>query len=339
MIPVILSGGQGKRLWPVSTDQTPKQFAMIFDEVLQAKTIRRLQPLGKPWIVTTESLRTPTANINDMFKIPSDQVIYEPMARNTGPAIALLCAILTKRNKGQEVVGVFPADHMIGKADVFLNAVQFGEIWAKRGKIVTLGIKPSYASTGYGYIEIDTDADDKRDGLSIHFAKKFHEKPKTDKASEFAKSGKHFWNGGIFIFQVSTMMAAIEEYMPSTFRSLGELSGNLSNLREVYEKLEPKSIDYGVMERTDSVSCIPVEMGWSDVGSWDEIARFGTQKGTPNQVYSDKQSNYIHPISGKKYALIGVEDVIVVDSHEGLLVCKKGDSEKIKAALDALAKS
>ncbi|OQW51569.1 MAG: hypothetical protein A4S09_10095 [Proteobacteria bacterium SG_bin7] len=339
MIPVILSGGQGKRLWPISTDYTPKQFAMIFDEPLQAKTIRRLQPLGKPWIITTENLRTPTENTNEMFKIPSSQVVYEPMARNTGPAIALLCAILTQKNRDREVVGIFPADHLIGKPDIFLNAVQFAEVWASRGKIVTLGIKPSHASTGYGYIEIDKEADEKRDGLSIHFAKKFHEKPKAEKANEFVNSGKHFWNAGIFVFQVSSMMAAIEEYMPSTFRSLRELNANLSNLKEIYESLEPKSIDYGVMERTDNVSCIPVDMDWSDVGSWDEIARHGIQKGSKIQVYMDKQSNYVHPTASKKYALIGVENVIVIDSPDGLLVCKKGDSEKIKTAIDALTKS
>lgn len=338
MIPVILSGGQGKRLWPVSTNELPKQFAPLFDEPLQAKTLRRLQPLGSPWIVTTETLRGPTESVNDIFKIPTQQVIYEPMPRNTGPAIALLCAVLTKQGKGQEVVGVFPADHLITKADVFLKACQLGEIWAKKGKIVTLGIKPSFASSGYGYIEVDKDADETRDGLSIHFAKKFHEKPKTDKAQEFVKTGRHFWNGGIFIFQVSTMMAALEEYMPSTIKSLGALDSNLSNLNSIYQDLEAKSIDYAVMERADNIFCIPVDMGWSDVGSWDEIARFRNRKDSPNMIYADKTTNYVHPVTGKKYALIGVEDILVVDTPEGLLVCKKGDSEKIKTATDSLSK-
>ncbi len=338
MIPVILSGGQGKRLWPVSTNQMPKQFAPIFDEPLQTKTIRRLQPLGKPWIVTTETLRVPTETVNEMFKIPADQVIYEPMPRNTGPAIALLCAILAKKGKSQEVVGIFPADHMIAKSDVFLTACQFAELWAKRGKIVTLGIKPSFASTAYGYIEVDKDADETREGLSVHYAKKFHEKPKTDKAQEFAKSGRHFWNGGIFIFQVSTMLAALEQYMPSTYKSLNGLNADLSNLASIYESLEPKSIDYGVMERADNIFCIPVEMGWSDVGSWDEIARLRSRKDSPSTVYMDKTTNYLHPVSGKKYALVGVDDLIIVDSPEGLVVCKKGESEKIKIAIDSLSK-
>ena len=338
MIPVILSGGEGKRLWPLSTSELPKQFCPIFDEPLQAKTIRRLLPLVKPWIVTTQSLRSPTVKTNETFNIPNENVLYEPMGRNTAPAIALICHAFAQKHMHNEIIGIFPADHLITKNETFISACLFAEKWAAKGKIVTFGIKPSFASTGYGYIEIDPDADDKQDKNSIHFAKRFHEKPKAEKANEFIKSGRHFWNSGMFVFRVSTMISQLEKHIPQTWQALGELKSDLSNLETIYAKLDPKSIDYAVMEKSEDIFCIPLDMGWSDVGSWDEIARIKESKSKSPHIYSEDTSNYIHPIPGKKYAILGAQDLIVIDTEHGLLICKKGESEKLKLATDSFNK-
>ncbi|RYZ86590.1 MAG: mannose-1-phosphate guanylyltransferase/mannose-6-phosphate isomerase, partial [Proteobacteria bacterium] len=190
MIPIILSGGSGTRLWPVSRANFPKQFCELFEDSLQTMTLRRCEKLGPLWIVTGRALRTLTeANLQELG-LKEVRAIYEPIAKNTAPAIAVISQALLAEGKGDEVVGVFPSDHYIKNEKAFHAAVAEAESLAKKGQIVTLGIKPNYAATGYGYIQKDKNS---------ARVMKFHEKPTAELAEKFLASGEYFWNAGMFI--------------------------------------------------------------------------------------------------------------------------------------------
>ena len=330
MIPVLLSGGEGKRLWPISKTKIPKQFCQIFEKSLQELTLNRTLPLGSPWVVATKAIVDPVNKLSAKLGIPLTQNIFEPMAKNTGPAIALLCAVFKLKNLTNEVVGVFPADQLMSKFQVFLDACALAEKAAQNGGIVTFGITPSFAATGYGYIESEKTSLNQAAGLALFKAKKFHEKPKIEKAQEFFKAGTYSWNAGIFVFKIATMIEELSIHMKDTWDTLSALKPDLSNLENIYAKLTPQSIDYGIMEKSKNIFCIPCDPGWSDVGSWDEVAKI---KGR------DAHGNFVFSAQTKKTILIDCDDLIVVDSPDGLLICKKGSSEKVKTALEAMEKN
>lgn len=333
MIPVLLSGGEGKRLWPVSSTKIPKQFCEIFNQSLQKLTLERTLPLGKPWVVATKAIKESVNNLSTQLNIPLSQNIFEPMPKNTAPAIALLCAVLKQRNMANEVVGIFPADQLMTKHEVFLEACRLAEKAAHDGAIITFGIKPTYPATGYGYIEVEKNKSETGPGLRIFKAKKFHEKPPREKAQAFLNEGTYSWNSGIFVFKVSTMIDELTLYLKDTWTEISKLKSDLSNLDSIYEKLNSQSIDYGVMEKSKNIFCIPCDPGWSDVGSWDEVAKIKGSDNHGNFVFAP-QSTALN----KKHILIDCEDLIVVDHPNGLLICKKGSSEKVKPALEALEK-
>ncbi|MDZ4660587.1 MAG: mannose-1-phosphate guanylyltransferase [Pseudomonadota bacterium] len=330
MIPVLLSGGEGRRLWPVSNTILPKQFCQILDESLQALTLKRTRALGNPWVIATKSIHEPVNQLNVNLGIPTSQNIFEPMPKNTAPAVALLCALFKQKNMLNEVVGVFPADHLMSKPQVFLDACALAEKTARTGGIVTFGITPSYPATGYGYIEVEKNRVDQSAGLSLFKAKKFHEKPNMVKAQAFIKEGNTSWNAGIFVFKIATMIEELSLHMKDTWQAFSPLKDDLSNLDSIYAGLTSQSIDYGVMEKSKNIFCVPCDPGWSDVGSWDEVAKI---KG------SDAHGNFVFTSPPKKHILIDCADLIVVESTDGLLICKKGSSEKVKTALEALEKT
>lgn len=353
MIPVILSGGSGTRLWPVSRASYPKQFCEFYDFSFLRDAIDRVGPMGNPIILTVEDMRSITQRLTSKLGFEMDQLIFEPMGKNTAPALALLCRILSLRNRGQEVVGVFPADHLISDRKAFLKAVALGEQVAKSGKVVTLGIPPKYPATGYGYIEIRMDAEGTSGSMATGLDQEpraydvagFREKPSLAVAEEFFSSGKHYWNAGMFIFKVDSMISEFKTHLPELWQKMESLNHDLSNLKYTYANLESISIDYGIMEKLKNQVCIPCEMGWSDVGSWDELSRL--EEETPQlkseskaQVFSkDSTSNYVFSIRNKVVGLLGVEDLIVVDTPDALLVTKKGQSQKVKDLVDELRKA
>lgn len=348
MIPIILSGGSGTRLWPISRTKLPKQFCEIFKQSLHANTIERLSTFGVPWIITSQNLKDLTYRDAKTYKIPQNQIVLEPMARNTAPAIALICSILSAQNKSQEVVGVFPADHLIANEKKFQSALALATETALQNKIVTLGLKPSNPATGYGYIQIDMDS--KMDSTvqksqlsvnkigSVAFkVEKFHEKPSIDLAKKFVDSGNYFWNAGIFIFKVSTMIEALKKYQPQLWDKINLLKSDLSNLKSIYEEVESISIDYAIMEKlpSEQLSCIPCDVGWSDVGSWDAIQEIlGTD--SPHKVEVQAKNNFVHSALNKKYAFIDVNDLIVVDTEDATLIAKKGSTQAVKDVVEVL---
>ena len=335
MIPAILSGGSGTRLWPVSRESHPKQFCDLFDESLILKTVRRLQPMGSPWVITTSGMRVVTERLYRDLNIPTSQILFEPMGRNTAAAIALLCRQLELTNRTGEVVGIFPADQFIENTKLFGEALELAQAKAREGHIVTLGITPTFPATGYGYIELDAAAP--KGKLAAMTAKGFREKPDAKTAEGYISTGRYVWNAGIFVFQASKMIELLKQHQAEIWNGLAALKADHSNLKEIYPALKSVSIDYGIMEKLPSHVCVPCEnLGWSDVGSWDEVARI-SQNPKDQVVEVKAKGNFVYTRNpSKQYAIVGADDLMVVDTADALLVCKKGDSQSVKDAQAAL---
>lgn len=336
MIPVILSGGSGSRLWPVSRQSHPKQFCELLDESLYVKTLKRLLPLGSPWTVTVQDLKVLTEKCMKEHGVPVEQAVYEPFGKNTAPAIAVLCRYFELKGWDEEVVGIFPADHLIEDEVAFHDAVRTGESIAKLGHVVTLGVAPTFAATGYGYIET-SGIFAQGDGKALT-ATGFREKPNESTAREFIARGNFYWNAGMFIFKISAMVELLKAHVPEVWKLMASLKPDLSNLSELYQTVRGNSIDYAVMERLSSHVCIPCGFPWSDLGSWDAIA--DVLKPTPETAKTKyevaSEANFVFPLEKKTYAFVGVEDLIVVDTPDALLISRKGETERVKEVVDAL---
>lgn len=342
MIPVVMSGGSGTRLWPVSRTKYPKQFCELFDESLQTSTLKRLEKFGTPWVLTSQILRDFTEKKAREAGFKDIHVLYEPVGKNTAPAIAFLCKVLELQGKTGEICGVFPADHLIEREDVFASAVELAEISARENKIVTLGLKPTEPATGYGYIQTKKEPFNYKKQMSSYEVMKFHEKPSFELAKEFLRDGSYYWNAGIFVFPVKLMIQLFEKYQPQIWDAMDALKADLSNLKEVYASLPSISIDYAIMEKLSSneLLCVPCNPKWNDVGSWDAVADVyeasGRSRGNPIEVNS--KNNFVLPLEGKRYAFVGADDLIVVDTEDALLVAKKGETQDVKMVVDRLKK-
>lgn len=339
MIPVILSGGSGSRLWPISRSSYPKQFCEIFDEPLLEKTIRRVESFGPPHLITVESLRVLTETCMKELGHASSQVVYEPMARNTAPAIALICYKMMLQGKTSEILGVFPADHIIGNEEEFKKVVFFAEACAEQGAIVTLGIEPDYPATGFGYIECDEKPLSTSEHLQARQVKGFREKPDRDTAERFVNERRYFWNAGMFIFRVSTMIEALQKHLPEVWSLITQIKSDFSNLKDIYGQVPAISIDYGIMEKVSHQICIPCRMAWSDLGSWDDFAKMFAQKPivtNADVLEVNARDNFVFSLKQKLIGLVGVEDLIVVDTPDALLISQKGSSQDIKNLVDRL---
>lgn len=340
MIPYILSGGSGTRLWPVSRTKYPKQFNELFDEPLQNSTMKRLGKIGNPGIITSIVLRDFTEKKAKECGFSNTHIIYEPFGRNTAPAIAVLCRALELQGKNQEIVGIFPADHLIENEKEFLSALDLAEQSAKKGKVVCLGLKPKHPETGYGYIQTLTKPVSFNQKLSSFEVVQFHEKPSIETAKEFLAKGSFYWNAGIFIFPVYLMIELFKRYQPQIWTGVMTLKADLSNIKDVYEHFPNISIDYAIMEKLSGADllCIPCDPGWSDVGSWDAVAEVYEKNGQTksDQIEVDSKNNFVLPHLNKKYAFVGCDDLIVVDTQDATLIAKRGHTQDVKTVVDRL---
>lgn len=346
MIPVILSGGSGTRLWPVSRNSYPKQFCEFYDQSFLTTSIERVRGFGEPYILTVESMEALTKKSMKQMGLSEDRAIFEPLGKNTAPAVALMTHVLSQQGQDDEVVGIFPADHLIAEQEAFVQAVRLGEKMALKGEVVTLGIQPRHASTGYGYIEVQDEIVDSDKDFKAHLVEGFREKPDSRTAEKFLASGHHYWNAGMFIFQVKVMKELFKKHMPETWKRIATIKPDLSNAKYAYANVENLSFDYGIMEKLERQVCIPCSMGWSDVGSWDELSRL--QDEYPHLQNSDSlasvflensSSNYVFTIRNKVIGLIGVDNMIVVDTPDALLISKKGESQKVKDIVGQVKKA
>jgi mannose-1-phosphate guanylyltransferase/mannose-1-phosphate guanylyltransferase/mannose-6-phosphate isomerase len=362
MLPVVLSGGHGTRLWPLSRAAVPKQFCDLFEESLLARTLRRLLPLGRPGLVGSAETEALTRRVFRELGIEARPALFEPRPRNTAPAVALLCRRLLQEGEGERIVGVFPADQLVTDEAAFLRAVGLATRCARDGRVVTLGIQPSRAETGFGYIEVSDEvvaaevppptggSPDDAPPLEARRVLAFREKPDAETAREYLETGRFLWNAGMFVFRASVMAGWFERLMPDLWAALEGLAPDLSNLEPIYEEIEAESLDYGIMERLDEQVSIACSIGWSDVGSWDEVARLTAERGSEPGVGAsakaappvfpvDAERNFVLPHPGRVYGLVGVDDLLVVDTADALLVARRGESQKVKGLVGELRRA
>ena len=340
-IPIIMSGGSGTRLWPISREKYPKQFCELLEKPLQTMTIERLQKFGAGLLVTAERLKDLTEKdiIQNHLKI--EKVLYEPTGKNTAAAVAFACKYLELSGRANEIAGVFSSDALIMKTQELDSALKAAVNAAQENFVVMLGIKPRTPEVGFGYIQVKERALNTQKATEVL---KFHEKPTLDKAKDFLKDGHYFWNAGIFVFKVSRMIELFKVHEPELWARFSNLYADLSNLNEIYSELKNISLDYAIIEKltTAELRCVTCDIGWSDVGSWDAVVEVtegtaftkDTIKKQPVQISA--KANSVFSKQNKKYGIIGCDDLIVVDTADALMICKKNESQKVKDLVAAL---
>ena len=335
---LILAGGRGTRFWPKSRRATAKQVLRLFgDRSLIQQTVDRLRPVLPPeriWILTNAHLRDEI--VSQLPEVPKRQILAEPAQRNTAPAIGLAAQILHGIDP-QAIMGVFPADHVIGKPREYIRLLKSALKSARAGKIVVLGIQPRWPETGYGYIEFPKGV---QPGGSAHLpVKRFREKPDAKTAARFLKAGNFYWNAGMFFWRTSVLLDAMRQHLPKTASLLASLPPFGSpkfakSLGEVFPKTENISIDYAVLERAANVVGLPAgDIAWNDVGSWNAVYELHARDRAGNALRThtmieDSTGNYVDA-EKKLVALLGVKDLIVVDTPDALLIADRGRAQQV----------
>ena len=348
MYAAILAGGVGTRLWPRSRQDRPKQFSDITGDGLTMiqDTARRLEGVvsaSRMFVVTGEAYADLAAE--QLPQMPRSHILLEPGGRNTAPAIGLACIHL-RRLDPKAVMAILPADHVILDAPRFRAALLRAGAAAAEGFLVTLGIEPTFAHTGYGYIKRGDLLDGPHD-LSIYRVERFLEKPKRAIAEGFLSEGGYYWNGGIFVSRVDRMLAEIERQAPEMYARLERIAASLDTAQayEVlvaeWEQMPGVSIDYAVMEHAERVAVVPMQAGWNDVGSWDALETILEQDEHGNSIAKgevlllDSSSNIVYS-DKRMVALINVNNLVVVDTGDTLLIGDKNNMQRVKDVVDQL---
>ena len=344
-----MAGGSGTRFWPKSTSKKPKQFLNLTGEgSLIELTARRFQGIVDPSqvrISTTKELSDSV--LRALPKCSSQQLILEPMAKNTAPCIGLSAVKLLSEDP-EALMVVLPSDHLIknveGFKKVILDSVSYVQA---SSRILTIGIEPTYAETGFGYIRSGDRDPNATKGIEIFNVAEFVEKPNRERAEEYLKTKLYYWNAGIFVFKAKTILEEFRMHLPKTHEVLLKIQSLFSEksqeqrVRELFSTLEPVSIDYGIMEKSNCVSVFPARgLGWSDVGSWlamEEISPkvSGGVSNRPDVISIDSSGNIIDSDLGC-VALIGIENLIVIRTGESLLICQKDRAQDIKKIVEEL---
>jgi mannose-1-phosphate guanylyltransferase len=331
---LILAGGSGTRFWPLSRKLRPKQLLALDGprSLLQA-TVDRLAPLVPPesvWIVTTRALAAEVRR--QLPEVPAEQVLEEPMGRNTAPAIGWAVRSLPEAVRGG-VVAVLPADHRMADAAAFRDTLgRAAAAVETEDRVMTLGVVPRWAETGYGYLELAPGADP----FGVRQVVRFVEKPDPEKAARFLASGLHLWNAGIFVFRGTTLLGHIARLVPDLARGLEKLAAApLSDIDTLYAELPAESIDYAVMEKLAGIGTLPLDCGWSDLGSWEALAEVLPADGAGNMacgetVTADARGNLLFSDDGGMVAVLGVEGLVVVRTADAVLVCPKERSQEVR---------
>lgn len=354
IIPVILSGGSGSRLWPLSRENYPKQLLpLVGDLTMLQETIDRLKcvkELAAPIVVCNDQHRFIVAQQLAEARHKPEAIILEPFGRNTAPAVAV--AALQAMDKGLDpVLLVLPADHVIRDAEALCAAVEIAYHHARNGRLLTFGIMPDAPETGYGYIRTGERlpvASECGGDETVFAVAEFVEKPNAETARKYLESKEYYWNSGMFMFKASCYLNELQRYAPEMLaacrESLAQARTDADFIRldaVAFEACPGDSIDYAVMEKTDAAAVIPLTAGWSDVGSWsalwEALPKDGQGNVTNGNVYSRGVKNsYLHTEEGRILAVIGLDDVIVVDTADAVLVTKKERCQEVKEIVNLL---
>jgi mannose-1-phosphate guanylyltransferase len=357
--PVILAGGSGTRFWPRSRKARAKQvLALDGDRTMIQQTVDRLVPISDPgdvWVITNDLLDELIAD--QLPQVPRDHILSEPAARNTAPACAL-AAFLLEKTAPETVIGIFPSDHVVKNGARFADVIRAGIAVAGSGdKIVVIGVPPTRAETGYGYIELGEKAEQRQSPsglISVRRVKRFTEKPHAALAEQFIALGNYAWNGGIFLWSARTLANAIREFSPAMAPLLEKIAAAYRTpefegvFAEVYPQCENISIDYAVLEPRSAkgeagaeIYCLPGDFEWNDLGSWsalhehvadcppENISIANVFEGEdPVCISIDSTGNYVHA-PGKVIALVGVSDLVVVQTKDALLITTRDRSQDV----------
>lgn len=349
MYVAILAGGVGTRLWPRSRESMPKQFSDVTGagRTMIQSTVDRLEglvALSDIYVITGSRYRQLT--LDQLPGIPPENVIVEPNGRNTGPAIGLACAHLFRRDPNG-IIALLHADHNIQDAPAYRAVLRQAELAAQADYLTVLGITPTSPHTGYGYIKRTGDPLPVAGDLPVYTVERFLEKPDQTTAESFLANGRYYWNAGNFICRVDRMLGEFERQLPALHAGLEKIGTSLGSsnagqvLDETWERMPNISIDHGVMEHAERVAVVPLQAGWNDVGSWDALEEILPVDANGNcLIQGDSlliESSGTIVSGGKRLiALVGVEDLVVVDSGDALLIGHKHRIQQIKEVVERL---
>jgi len=336
---LILAGGRGTRFWPLSRSSRPKQLlALDADESLLRRTMLRLKPLVQPesvWVCTTRELAA--AVRKQLPEVPPAQILSEPMGRDTAPAIGW--SVQCIRQEGEDsLVAVLPADHRMEDGAAFRRSLEMAAREVEQSdRVMTLGVKPRWPETGYGYLEQGEVLDA---AIGLRRVCRFTEKPDSESAKQFVASGDYLWNAGIFVFRAGRLWDLLNQFEPEMAAGLVEIERQPQAINELYGRLRKVSIDYAVMERCDDLGTLPLDCGWSDLGSWEALAEVLTKDGEGNTVRGDvldidSSGNLLFAEHGI-VTVVGVSNLVVVRTADSVLVIPKSRSQDVKVVVDAL---
>src|SRR5437660_5765391 len=344
---VVPGGGRGTRFWPLSRKRRAKQLlALDGKQTMIQQTVARLLPLAAPknfWIITNRDLQS--AIRKQVPRLSKGQIIAEPVGRNTAPAIGLAAFLLLRRDS-EAVIGLFPSDHVIENENCYHDVVAHGiQIAAAGENIVVLGIRPNRPETGYGYVESGSPLE-----MEVLRVRRFTEKPDAGCAAEFLKAGNYFWNSGMFLWRADTLADALREHLPNTAPLLEKIAAAYGTrkfaetFRKLYPRCENISIDYAVLEPRSAkgeaqsrIFCLPSDFGWTDLGSWTALHEHhvakakrggGNPVSTSGRFTLNAQNNYVH-VLGKFVALVGVSNLVIVETEDALLITTLDHSQDV----------
>ncbi|KAF3885524.1 MULTISPECIES: mannose-1-phosphate guanylyltransferase [Nostocales] len=340
LIPVILAGGKGERFWPLSRQNRPKQFLSLdgSDRSLLQATADRLLPLAGGWedlwVITSSQIAQGVRE--QLPELPSDNLLVELEGRDTAAAVAWTSLEIKNRYGEDAIIGFFPADHWIADKEAFANTIDAAsQLATSYSAIVTMGIKPTFPSTGYGYIEQGEIIDSFQD-LPAYHVNRFTEKPDRQTAENFLSTGRFSWNSGMFVFRAGVVLKELHIHSPEIIEPLEKHGPN------IYPQLPKKSIDYALMEKTGLAYVIPAEFGWDDLGDWNAIERLLKKEGIPNvelatHVGLDTQGAILYSSNPEDVIVtIGLDDVVIVRDRNVTLIVNKDRTQEIKQVLKTL---
>jgi mannose-1-phosphate guanylyltransferase len=340
LFPVILAGGKGERFWPLSRQNRPKQFLNLdgTDRSLLQATADRLLTLANGWdnlwVITSGQIAQGVRE--QLPEMPSDNLLVESQGRDTAAAVAWTSLEIQRRYGDDAIIGFFPADHWIADQKAFVCTIDAAkELAATQAAIVTLGIKPTFPSTGYGYIEQGEKTGSFND-LPAYHVNRFTEKPNRETAEDFLSTGRFSWNSGMFVFRAGVVLKELHRHAPEIIEPIEKYGP------DIYQDLPKKSIDYALMEKTDIAYVLPAEFGWDDLGDWNAIERLMKKEGIPNVEFAthvglDTQGSILYSTNEEDVIVtIGLEDVVIVRDRNVTLIVKKDRTQEIKQVLKTI---
>ncbi len=349
MYAVIMAGGAGTRFWPQSTEAMPKQFLALFGEKTMLQTtvdrIKPLIPLEKILVVTNERY---VDLVNEQLPdLPLENIIGEPVGKNTAPCVAAAAALIDQRDEQAAMVAL-PADHLIENEKAFRGVLKKGAEKASHSdSLITIGIQPRHAETGYGYIEFEKN-EEATASKNVKKVLQFREKPDEDTARKFIEAGNFLWNSGMFVWKTSTILNSFKKLLPNIHKQIEIFQSAEAEQTEAinsfYQACPSISIDYGIMEKAENVFVIPAAFGWNDVGDWKALYELSRKDGQGNAVQSEftavenSKNNLIRSHSKKVVALSGVDNIAVVETENAILICNLDEAQGVKQVVNKLRK-